>query len=79
MQTTLTSNGRVIDQEPSRFGRLRESTEHAADGTVLGERLREDGYVFLRDVLDKDILLHVQQVVADELRRLDALDPDGDR
>jgi hypothetical protein len=79
VQTTLTSCGRVIDQAPTKFGRLRESTEHATDGTVLRERLRDDGYVLLRDVLDKDVLLHVQRVVADELDRLDAIDSHGDR
>jgi len=79
VQTTLTSNGRVIDQDVTKFGRLRESSEHAADGTVLRERLSEDGYVFLRDVLDKPVLLHVQQIIADELHRLDAIDVDGDR
>ena len=79
VQTILTSNGRVIDQDPTKFGRLRESSEHAADGAVLRERLREDGYVFLRDVLDKQLLLRVQQSVADELYRLDAIDIDGDR
>ena len=79
MPTTLTSNGRVIDQDPTKFGRLRESNEHAASETVLRERLSQDGYIFLRDVLDKQVLLHVQEVVADELRRLDAIDPDGDR
>ena len=79
VQTTLTSNGRVIDQDPTKFGRLRESSEHATDGTVLRERLSEDGYIFLRDVLDKQVLLHVQEVIADELHRLDAIDADGDR
>src|SRR6476659_11371316 len=79
VQTTLTSNGRVIEQDPIKFGRLRESSEHAADGTVLRERLSEDGYVFLRDVLDTQVLLRVQQIIADELHRLDAIDPDGDR
>jgi Phytanoyl-CoA dioxygenase (PhyH) len=79
VQTTLTSNGRVIDQDPTKFGRLRESSEHAADGTVLRERLSEDGYVFLRDVLDTQVLMRVQQIIADELHRLDAIDPDGDR
>ena len=79
VQTTLTSHGRVIDQDPTKFGRLRESSEHAADGTVLRERLSEDGYVFLRDVLDTQVLLRVQQIIADELHRLDAIDPDGDR
>jgi ectoine hydroxylase-related dioxygenase (phytanoyl-CoA dioxygenase family) len=79
VQATLTSNGRVIDQNPTKFGRLRESSEHAADGRVLRDRLSEDGYVFLRDVLDKQVLLQVQQIIADELLRLDAIDPDGDR
>ena len=79
LATALTSQGRVIDERPTRFGRLRESTEHAHDGAVLRERLKEDGYVLLRDVLDKEILLSVQQVVAEELHRLDAIDPDGDR
>ncbi len=45
----------------------------------MRERLSEDGYVFLRDVLDKEVLLRAQQIVADELHRLDAIDPDGDR
>ena len=79
VQTTLTSNGRVIDQGPTKFGRLRESSEYAADGTILRERLSEDGYVFLRGVLDKQVLLRAQQIVVDELHRLDAIDPDGDR
>ncbi|WP_029113319.1 phytanoyl-CoA dioxygenase family protein [Mycobacterium sp. URHB0044] len=79
MQTTLTSNGCVIDQDPAKFGHFRESSEYAADGAVLRERLSEDGYVFLRDVLDKHVLLQVQGAIADELNRLDALDPDGDR
>ena len=79
VQTALTSHGRVIDQDPSKFGRLRESSEHAVDGGVLRERLREDGYVFLRDALDKQVLLRVQALIADELHRLDAIDPDGDR
>src|SRR6478672_1260363 len=79
VQTTLTSNGRVIDQDPTKFGRLRESSEHTADGTVLREHLREDGYVFLRDVLDTQVLLRVQQIIADELHRLDAIDVDVDR
>ena len=79
VQTTLTSNGRVIDQNPTNFGRLRESSEHAVDGNVLRERLSENGYVFLRDVLDMQPLLRMQDVIADELHRLDAIDPDGDR
>jgi len=79
MQTTLTAGGRVIDAAPAKFGLLRESTEHAADADVLRDRLRDDGYVFLRDVLDKEILLHVQLLVAEELERRGALDPEGDR
>ncbi len=79
MQTTLTAHGRFIDGDPAKFGRLRESTEHAGDGMILRERMRDDGYVFLRDVLDKEVLLRVQHVMADELHRLDAIDVDGDR
>ncbi|WP_099041798.1 phytanoyl-CoA dioxygenase family protein [Mycobacterium neglectum] len=75
----VTSNGSVIDQDASKFGLLRESSEHAGDGPALRERLNEDGYAFLRDVLDKEVLLAVQQAIADELRRLDLIDPDGDR
>ena len=77
-QTTLTSHGRVIDQDPTKFGRLRESSEHAADGAMLRERLSEDGYVFLRDVLDTQAALRVRQIIADELNRLDVIDPDAD-
>lgn len=79
VQITLTSNGRVINQDSAKFGRLRESSEYAADGPALRERLSEDGYVLLRGVLDKEVLLRVQQIMADELQRLDAIDPDGDR
>ena len=74
----LSSAHRVIDQNPMKFGQLRESTEYAADGAVLRERLAQDGYVLLRDVLDKEVLLRVQRAIADELRRLDLIDPDGD-
>jgi hypothetical protein len=79
VQTTLTSNGRVINTDPTKFGRLRESSEYARDGAVLRERLSEDGYVLLREVLDKQVLLDMQAVIADELHRPDAIDPDGDR
>lgn len=76
--SSSTSMGRVIELNPAKFGFFTESTEHAADGPALRELLKRDGYVFLRDVLDKEILLNVQRIVADELYRLDAIDPDGD-
>ncbi|HEX7080144.1 MAG TPA: phytanoyl-CoA dioxygenase family protein [Gammaproteobacteria bacterium] len=79
MTPALTSNGYVVDHGPSTFGSLRDSTPHAADGPELRERLAQDGYVFLRGLLDVSVLRRVQKLVGAELSRLGVLDAAGDR
>src|SRR5262245_49444909 len=74
----LTSAGRVLDQHPEAFGVLRDSSALATDGKALRARLDEDGYVFLRKLLDVGVLSRIQKLIAQELARLDLLDPAGD-
>lgn len=74
MAQALTSNGYVIDRGPATFGLLRDSTAHAADGPVLRGRLAEDGYVFLRKLLDLSVVRAVQDLIGAELSRLGVLD-----
>ena len=45
---------------------------------ALRRRLEEDGYLFLRGVLDGGVLLRAQRLIETELLRLGLLDPKGD-
>jgi hypothetical protein len=50
--TTLTSNGSPISFDDTRFGSLRDSTEQLRDPEALRRNYRQDGYLYLRGVLD---------------------------
>jgi len=78
MPTALTSNGYIIDQGAGAFGWFLDSTEHVGNASVLRSRLLDHGYLFLRDILETELLLRVRELVAGELSRLDLLDPDID-
>jgi ectoine hydroxylase-related dioxygenase (phytanoyl-CoA dioxygenase family) len=69
MHPKLTANGFVIDQRPEAFGELHDSTADAGDPASLQLRLAEDGYVFLRNVVDKDLLASIRDLMVVELRR----------
>ena len=52
MSSTLTVSGYAIDQGPEAFGKLRDSTAYASEPTELRRRLLENGYLFLRGVVE---------------------------
>jgi ectoine hydroxylase-related dioxygenase (phytanoyl-CoA dioxygenase family) len=56
----LTSNGRPIPYDREHFGTLRSSNELAADAVALRERFAVDGYLVLRDLLDRDEVLSLR-------------------
>ena len=54
---------------PAAFGELRESSDVLGNPVALRERMRADGYLFLRDYLNRDEVLAAR---AEIIRRLDA-------
>lgn len=53
-----TSNGYVLDEQPSRFGELEAVPDsELGDRDALWRRLRRDGYLFLRGALDSQAVL----------------------
>lgn len=56
----LVSNGVPVPAGPSRVAPLCDSTHLLADGAALRERLREDGYVYLRGVLNREDVLDLR-------------------
>ena len=53
---TLTANGFPLDTSPERFGELRDSSDLVSDDTALAERIRNDGYLFLRGLVDGEVI-----------------------
>lgn len=64
----LTSNGYVLDEDPSRLGRL-QPTPHAErhDRDALWTRLRRDGYLYLTEHLDPAEVLAFRRYYFDAL------------
>lgn len=62
----LKSNNVELDHSPSVFGRLRDSTDYVKDAAVLRSRLAEDGYLYLRDLVDRRTLSEAREVILDK-------------
>ena len=63
MEDTLrqwTSCGYQFNTSTERFGELRSSNDILKDGQALSERMKDDGYLFLRGVLDNDLVLEAR-------------------
>ena len=58
---------------------LLDSSARLADASALRARLDEDGYLFLRNLVDLELIHEIQELIAAELSRLDVIDPDVDR
>lgn len=72
----LMSQRKPLDLTPDAFGELRSSTEFVGDAAVLRERMREDGYLYLRGYLDVDDVLAARAEIVRRLSDAGALDPD---
>lgn len=55
---------------------LRDSTQQADDGAVLRLRMQEEGYVFIRGVIDPKLIRTVQTDVLNVLRKAQWIAPD---
>jgi len=64
----LTYLGNPIDSSPSAFGELRSSNDLMDKPAALRERMADDGYLFLRGMVDRDQVFAAREEI---LRRLD--------
>ena len=55
-----TSCGYQFNTCSERFGELRSSNDILKDGQALCERMKDDGYLLLRGVLDNDLVLEAR-------------------
>lgn len=74
----LTALGHELDTSPAAFGWLQPSNDALDDPTVLRDRLATEGYLYFRDVLDKEAILTARRSVMDKLAADGLLHPDHD-
>lgn len=70
------STGKVeLDTSPEAFGFLRESNDVLPHDAQLRERMDDDGYLYLRNFLDRDEVAEVRQALCETLAEEGWLDP----
>ncbi|MBI1927782.1 phytanoyl-CoA dioxygenase family protein [Candidatus Poribacteria bacterium] len=72
--STFTSFGYALDTESEKMGELRESNDIVDDATALRQRIAEDGYLFLRGVLDKEVVLAARREILEKLASIGEID-----
>jgi hypothetical protein len=72
----LTALGQELDLGPEHFGELQDSNDIAHDFAAMGERLEEEGYLFLRDYLHREEVMEARQFICEALNEEGTLDPD---
>ena len=73
----LMSQGKQLPETPETLGELRDSSDVANDVDALRARMEEDGYVFLRNYLDRDKVLAARREVLERIASEGGLDPDA--
>ena len=73
-ELTLTSLRLPLDTSAEAFGELRDSTDIAENPGALRERMREDGYLFLRGYLDCEEVMDARTEITRRLSGLGLLD-----
>jgi len=79
MSTTalaLTSLGHTLDTSDSAWGELRDSAGIATDPHALAQRMREEGYLFLRGYVDAGEVLETRAEIIRRLANHDLIDED---
>jgi len=70
----LSSNGYPFDVSPAAFGELRDSNDLIGKPEALRSRIREDGYLLLRNYLDRDRVLAARQELLAKLDSVGLID-----
>ncbi len=72
------SQGLELDMRPSCFGELECSSSLLGDAEQLRDRMRDNGYLFLRGFLDRNDVLDARREVVDRLAAAGLLEPGSD-
>ncbi|MGC4047393.1 MAG: phytanoyl-CoA dioxygenase family protein [Armatimonas sp.] len=71
----LTSSKATLDASPECLGELRDSGALASNGAALRERMAEDGYLYLRGALNRDLVAQVRHACLSKLSDAEWLEP----
>jgi hypothetical protein len=74
----LVSGARSLDGSPEALGELREANPLLSNPAELNERMRTDGYLLLRGLLDREEVLAARQTAVEILRSRGHLEPGTD-
>ncbi len=72
----LTSLGHPIDTDPDVFGFLKTSNDILDSHDLLQQRMQEDGYLFLRDILKHDVVMDARREILEKLASIDEIHPE---
>ena len=70
----FTSFGHELDPSPQKFGELRESNDILENAAALRQIMVEDGCLFLRDVLDKEVVMVARREILEKLASIEEID-----
>jgi hypothetical protein len=71
----LAAQHQDLDPSPAALGKLRVSADIADDPELLGQRLTDDGYLYLPGFFDRDAVLRARRSVTDRLADEQLTDP----
>lgn len=71
----LTSNKIPLDNNPGKLGELRDSSALNGDFPALRKRIAEDGYLLMRGLLDREVVLAARREILLGLESVGELDP----
>jgi hypothetical protein len=74
----LTSSGHRLDTSESAFGELRDSSYLAGNGESLRERMKEDGYLFMRGYFRRDDVMDARREIVGRLAAEGLFEPGTD-
>lgn len=74
----LYSYGHALEMDDDKVGLLRDSSDAANDFEELRRRADEDGYLYMKGYLDRELVLKARSGIVERLAESGALDPDHD-
>lgn len=74
----LRSLGQELDTDAGSFGFIRDSNDLLSDPAALRERLEEDGYLYMRNFFDPELILAGRRSIFERIAREGQLHPDRD-